>query len=93
MPTLPIVPPRISDAMNARDVVTLIRNTSVINQSGHPALSLPMGLTAEDVPMGFQLVGQAHDDHGLLAVAEALERLIGFDSSLLTTRTGTAIPN
>jgi aspartyl-tRNA(Asn)/glutamyl-tRNA(Gln) amidotransferase subunit A len=93
MPTLPIVPPRISDAMNARDVVTLIRNTSVINQSGHPAVSLPMGLTAEDVPMGFQLVGQAHDDHGLLAVAEALERLIGFDSSLLTTRTGTAIPN
>jgi Asp-tRNA(Asn)/Glu-tRNA(Gln) amidotransferase A subunit family amidase len=58
----------------------MVRNTSVINQSGHPALSLPMGLSVEGLPMGFQLVGQAHDDHGLLAVAEAVERLLGFDA-------------
>jgi Asp-tRNA(Asn)/Glu-tRNA(Gln) amidotransferase A subunit family amidase len=43
--------------------------------------------------MGFQLVGQVHDDHELLAVAEAVERLIGFDMSLLATRTGTATRN
>ncbi|WP_433286304.1 amidase [Pseudonocardia sp. CA-142604] len=92
MPTLPIVPPRIADVQTP-DVLELIRNTSVINQSGHPAVSLPMGLAAEGVPMGFQLVGQVHDDHGLLAVAEAVERLIGFDMSLLATRTGTATRN
>lgn len=92
MPTLPIVPPRIPD-VHTPDVLALIRNRSVINQSGHPAVSLPMGLAAEGVPMGFQLVGQIHDDHGLLAVAEAVERLIGFDMSLLSTRTGTATRN
>jgi aspartyl-tRNA(Asn)/glutamyl-tRNA(Gln) amidotransferase subunit A len=92
MPTLPIVPPRISD-VETPDVLELIRNTSVINQSGHPAVSLPMGLAAEGVPMGFQLVGQVHDDHGLLAVAEAVERLIGFDRSALATRTATATRN
>ncbi|GAA1233204.1 hypothetical protein GCM10009608_80880 [Pseudonocardia alaniniphila] len=92
MPTLPIVPPRIADVQTP-DVLELIHNTSVINQSGHPAVSLPMGLAAEGVPMGFQLVGQVHDDYGLLAVAEAVERLIGFDMSLLATRTGTATRN
>jgi aspartyl-tRNA(Asn)/glutamyl-tRNA(Gln) amidotransferase subunit A len=93
IPTLPVVPPRISDAVQAPDVLSLIRNTSVINQSGHPAVSLPMGLAAEGVPMGFQLVGQVHDDHGLLAVAETVERLIGFDMFLPATRTGTSTRN
>jgi len=93
MPTLPIVPPRISDAVETPDVASLIRNTATINQSGHPAVSLPMGLAAEGVPMGFQPVRQVHDDHGLLAVAEAVERLIGFDQSRLATRTGTATRN
>jgi Asp-tRNA(Asn)/Glu-tRNA(Gln) amidotransferase A subunit family amidase len=79
--------------VQAPDVLSLIRNTSVINQSGHPAVSLPMGLAAEGVPMGFQLVGQVHDDHGLLAVAETVERLIGFDMSLPATRTGTSTRN
>jgi aspartyl-tRNA(Asn)/glutamyl-tRNA(Gln) amidotransferase subunit A len=93
VPTLPVVPPRISEAMQAPDVLSLIRNTSVINQSGHPAVSLPMGLAAEGVPMGFQLVGQVHDDHGLLAVAETVERLIGFDMSLPATCTDTSTRN
>jgi aspartyl-tRNA(Asn)/glutamyl-tRNA(Gln) amidotransferase subunit A len=83
MPTLPELPLRIADAPAATaspEIATMARNTSVINQSGHPALSLPMGLSAEGLPMGFQIVGQAHDDHGLLAVAEAVERLLGFDA-------------
>jgi Asp-tRNA(Asn)/Glu-tRNA(Gln) amidotransferase A subunit family amidase len=59
--------------------MALSRNTSVVNQSGHPALSLPMGLATDGTPLGFQLVGQAHEDHALLAVAEVVERLVGFD--------------
>jgi aspartyl-tRNA(Asn)/glutamyl-tRNA(Gln) amidotransferase subunit A len=83
MPTLPELPLRIADAPAATaspEIATMVRNTSVINQSGHPALSLPMGLSVEGLPMGFQIVGRAHNDHGLLAVAEAVERLLGFDA-------------
>jgi PPOX class probable F420-dependent enzyme len=97
MPTIPVLPLRIADAPAdpiAPEAAALLRNTSVINQSGHPAVSLPMALAAEGVPMGFQLVGQAHDDHALLAVAEAVERLIGFDRAALSAGgTGTTTGN
>lgn len=81
MPTLPVLPPTIAEATDvtgSRAVAALSRNTAVVNQSGHPALSLPMGL-ADQTPVGFQLVGQAHGDHALLAVAEVVEHLVGFD--------------
>lgn len=78
MPTLPVLPPlRAESEPGSPAVVPLARNTAVVNQSGHPAISLPMGL-ADGVPMGVQLVGRDHDDHGLLAVAEVVERLVGF---------------
>ena len=85
MPTMPVLPLRIADAPDdplAPEAAALLRNTFVINQSGHPAVSLPMGLAAEGVPVGFQLVGQVQDDHGLLAVAEAVERLVDFDRTV-----------
>jgi aspartyl-tRNA(Asn)/glutamyl-tRNA(Gln) amidotransferase subunit A len=84
MPTMPVLPLRIVDAPSdpiSPEAAPLLRNTSVINQSGHPAVSLPMAWAAEGVPMGFQLVGHSRDDHGLLAVAEAVERLIAFAPS------------
>jgi aspartyl-tRNA(Asn)/glutamyl-tRNA(Gln) amidotransferase subunit A len=77
-PTLPVLPPlRADSAPGSPAVAVLSRNTAVVNQSGHPAISLPMGL-ADGVPMGLQLIGRDHDDHGLLAVAEVVERLVGF---------------
>lgn len=45
------------------------------NASGHPALSVPCGLSPEGVPIGLQIVGRWHCEAQLLAVAAAVEAL------------------
>lgn len=57
------------------------RNTSPFNQSGVPAITVPAGLTSGGLPVGFQLAGAAFQDYRLLAIAEVVEGLIGFDST------------
>ena len=48
-----------------------------MNLTGHPALSMPCGLTTEGLPVGLQLVGRWHDDRYLLSVAHLVEQLLG----------------
>ncbi len=52
--------------------------------AGIPAISIPAGLAKPDgggpeLPVGFQIAGPAYSENGLLDVAHALERAIGFD--------------
>jgi len=42
------------------------------NVTGLPALSIPMGQDSNDLPMGFQLMGRAFDELGLLTLANKL---------------------
>ena len=48
--------------------------TYPINFTGHPAISVPAGLTADGLPVGLQIVGRRFDDTTVLAAAAALER-------------------
>lgn len=48
--------------------------TFPFNFSGHPAVSLPCGLSSEQLPIGLQIVGPWNADRRLLALAEAIER-------------------
>jgi amidase len=48
--------------------------TFPFNMSGQPAISLPLYWTADDVPMGVQLVGRYGDEATLLAVSTVLEK-------------------
>jgi aspartyl-tRNA(Asn)/glutamyl-tRNA(Gln) amidotransferase subunit A len=41
--------------------------------TGHPALSVPCGLTAAGLPIGLQLVGRAFDEATLLRIGHAFE--------------------
>ncbi|MFE0758836.1 amidase [Inquilinus sp. NPDC058860] len=52
--------------------------TFPFNLTGHPALSLPCGLTPERLPIGLQLVGRWHEEAYLLDVAARLETALGF---------------
>ncbi len=49
--------------------------------AGIPAISIPSGLSATGLPVGFQLAGPAFSESRLLDAAYALERAIGFDGS------------
>ena len=42
------------------------------NQTGHPAISVPCGFSAEGLPIGLQLVGRWHDERLLLRLAQCL---------------------
>jgi aspartyl-tRNA(Asn)/glutamyl-tRNA(Gln) amidotransferase subunit A len=80
MPTLPIPPFAIEGAPTGPEgSLQLVRNTSPFNMTGHPAVTIPAGTTTSGAPIGFQLTGQAFGDYRLLAIAELVESLVGFD--------------
>jgi Asp-tRNA(Asn)/Glu-tRNA(Gln) amidotransferase A subunit family amidase len=49
--------------------------TYPINFTGHPAISIPAGLTSDGLPVGLQIIGRRHADETVLAVAAAFERM------------------
>ncbi len=53
---------------------TIATNTPDLNLTGHPAVSVPMGVGDRGVPMGLQLVAPRWADGLALGVAEILER-------------------
>jgi aspartyl-tRNA(Asn)/glutamyl-tRNA(Gln) amidotransferase subunit A len=62
--------------------------TVPMSLAGIPAISIPCGLAGDGLgpngaglPIGFQLVGPAFSENGLLDAAFALEQAIGFDGS------------
>ena len=54
----------------------MLRLTQLFNATGHPAISIPCGLTATGLPCGLQLVGHRHRTDRLLDVAEACEAVL-----------------
>ena len=79
LPTLPIPAPPIGAetvAINGSDEpvrALMLRNTQLFNLSGHPAISMPCGMTHAGLPCGLQLVGRRNQTDALLAVALACE--------------------
>jgi aspartyl-tRNA(Asn)/glutamyl-tRNA(Gln) amidotransferase subunit A len=79
LPTTPIPAPLV----DAREVTVdghtedvrgwLVRCTRPINVTGHPALSIPCGLTTAGLPIGLQLVGRHFDEATLLRIGHAFE--------------------
>ncbi|MBI4841017.1 MAG: amidase, partial [candidate division NC10 bacterium] len=51
----------------------LIRCTRPINVTGHPAQSVPCGLTAGGLPIGLQIVGRHFDEATVLRIGHAFE--------------------
>ncbi|MEO8544683.1 MAG: amidase [Burkholderiaceae bacterium] len=57
--------------------------TYPMNLSGHPALSMPCGMSAIGLPIGLQLVGRWYDDRYILGTASLLESLLRGRSHLI----------
>lgn len=51
----------------------MLRLTQLFNMTGHPAISIPCGVTSEGLPCGFQLVGSCGQTEALLCTALACE--------------------
>jgi amidase/aspartyl-tRNA(Asn)/glutamyl-tRNA(Gln) amidotransferase subunit A len=49
--------------------------TYPINFSGHPAASIPAGLTEAGLPVGMQIVGRRYADVDVLAASAAFEQV------------------
>lgn len=51
--------------------------TTIFNLTGHPVVVMPIGLTADGLPVGMQVVGTRWQDRRLLETASALDEVIG----------------
>ena len=80
MPTIPIVPPKISDFDDDEAFGDLnrllLRNPSVANLLDRCAISLPVAAAGE-APVGLSLMGPAMADRRLLAIARTAEIVLG----------------
>jgi amidase len=54
-----------------------MKSCYLISVTGHPAISVPAGLTDDGLPIGVQIVGRHHDDWGVLQLAHAFEQARG----------------
>jgi aspartyl-tRNA(Asn)/glutamyl-tRNA(Gln) amidotransferase subunit A len=52
--------------------------TVTVNLAGLPGISVPVGLDAQGLPLGLQLIGKPWDEAGLLNHAYVLEQAAGF---------------
>ncbi len=59
------------------------------NLTGMPACAIPMGLGDEGLPLSLQILGPVGSDYEVLRVAEEIEKLIGWDNSVVTPSVGT----
>jgi amidase len=53
-----------------------LRSCSRITVTGHPAVSVPAGFTADSLPVGLQLVGRYGTDDRLLSIAGEVARVL-----------------
>ncbi|RFU44739.1 indoleacetamide hydrolase [Paraburkholderia sp. DHOC27] len=53
-----------------------LRNTDPASNAGIPGLSLPAGLSAEGLPVGFEIDGPLGSDRRLLAIGAAFEQVL-----------------
>lgn len=76
LPVMGVATPSL-EAMRTRTpegIAARLRYTAPIDMTGHPSLTLPGGITADGVPVGFQLVGRAFDEASVLAAGDAFQR-------------------
>ena len=62
-------------AGQAVDTVAWLPFSSLANLTGLPAASVPVGFTAEGLPIGLQIMGRHLDDRGVLALSAVVEAM------------------
>ena len=81
LPAVAIAPPPIAELEAGGEAYSranrlALRNTTIGNQLGLAALSLPCGVDDNGLPIGLMLQGAPYTEEKLLSLALALERLL-----------------
>ncbi|GAA4737502.1 amidase [Nocardioides endophyticus] len=81
MPTLPITASLIPAAdASAEEIVTraldMVTNTAPFDVTGHPACTIPAGLS-DGLPVGLMVIGKKFEDAAVLRAAHAFEHTLG----------------
>ncbi len=79
--------PRLDQPADPRAACSPLQ-TGAFNLTGHPAMSVPVGLSGTGLPLSVQLVGRPFDEAMLLRVGRAIERLTGWEDIPLPTVPG-----
>jgi len=80
-PTSPVSAFEIGDqSMNDNPINMYLNDvfTVSVNLAGLPALSMPIGLDSNGLPLGMQLIGKAFDEETIFKAAYALEQDVNF---------------
>ncbi len=80
-PTSPVEPFAIGDTRMLENPINMYLNdvfTVSVNLAGLPAMSLPIGLSQNGLPLGMQLIGRAFDEGTIFKTAYQLERGANF---------------
>ena len=72
-------------------MASLIRYSGPFDLTGLPAISLPVGVGSDGLPIGAQLVGAAFGEVVLLQVAHALEQAVAPRLASARSRQGTLV--
>lgn len=80
-PTSPTTAFPIGDKAMADNPINMYLNdvfTVSVNLAGLPAMSLPIGLSSDGLPLGMQLIGRAFDEETVFKAGYAVEQDAGF---------------
>ncbi|MBO1076721.1 amidase [Roseomonas marmotae] len=70
------------DGVATKSYFHWLANAYAVTVTGHPAISLPLGLDKAGMPFGFQIVGPRGGDALVVAVAAAIEAAVAGDATL-----------
>jgi amidase len=78
MPVMGVAAPSLATMKAAgrtpQTIAARLRYTAPFDLSGHPTLTLPGGMTADGVPVGFQIVGRSFDEASILAAGHVYQQ-------------------
>ena len=78
-----ISPPPLTDfgtRVPEEGMAPFIQFTAPFDYSGHPTITLPVGLDGDGVPRAFQLIGPRLGEAALVRLGSAFEAEAGFDA-------------
>ncbi|SNS83659.1 amidase [Pseudomonas segetis] len=76
LPSMPCLPPLLSEAGSSETVASMTALARPFNLSGHPALSVPVKLADGSLSVGLQIVGRKGADAQVCAFGAQLERAL-----------------